>query len=145
MIMDGNRMVITDHPSDMDCTLIRGIRIKRCNGCAQCIKGDVPVCSIEDDITPVLSDMLNHETLEIRTDVLDGWFAMPMRKVIERLSNILQTFTDAGGNDPHSIDDVSLRKIVVKVRSESKVESLETDAVKLLKMGPVETISFDYE
>lgn len=141
-MMCEERFVLTDLPSDGDADGMVTTRTRRCRGCARCISTEPGRCDIDDDLTPLIERILANETLEIRTETRDSQFAMPMRKAMERLGNVLQSYTDAGGNTPLDISSVRLRCIIVKVRGETD-SIFEDNARKMLLKGPVRSIRFD--
>ena len=118
-------------------------RIRRCRGCAQCISTNMGSCSIDDDLTPALDRAMMSESLVIRTGISDSQFSMPMRKAVERLANILQSFTDAGHNTPLEKDSVDLRTIHIIVRGCTD-EGFQSYAEDLLLKGPVERVDFEF-
>jgi len=69
---------------------------------------------------------------------------MPMRKAVERLSNIFLAWTDAGWNVPQDIGKTSLREIVVSCAGEGS-EEFEHYMKEMLLKGPVKRISFEYK
>ena len=83
------------------------------------------------------------DTIEIRTGITDSQFSMPMRKAVERLANILQSFTDAGHNTPLEKDSVDLRTIRIIVRGCTD-EEFQSYAEDLLLKGPVERVDFEF-
>ena len=135
------RFVLTDLPSDDGFTVTA--RTRRCRGCAKCISTDMGRCSIEDDLSPALEKALMCDTIEIRTGITDSQFSMPMRKAVERLANILQSFTDAGHNTPLEKDSVDLRTIHIIVRGCAD-EGFQSYAEDLLLKGPVERVDFEF-
>ena len=136
------RFVLTDLPSDDGFTVTA--RTRRCRGCAKCISTDMGRCSIEDDLSPALEKALMCDTIEIRTGITDSQFSMPMRKAVERLANILQSFTDAGHNTPLDNDSVNLRRIRICVHGSQEDPRFESYARDLLEKGPVEKVNFIY-
>ena len=66
-------------------------------------------------------------------------------KLSERLSNELQAFTELGGNDPRSKEEVRLRRIVIVMRGDVEDrESFESETLESLRMGPMEEVEFEY-
>lgn len=135
------RFVLTDLPSD-EGFRVTG-RVRRCVGCAGCISDGMGRCSIDDDLTPLIGEILMCDTLEVHTSVTDAQFSMPMRKAMERISNILQSFTDAGHNTPLDKESVNLRTIRISVNGEPGDEGFRRYAEDLLLKGPVEAIILD--
>lgn len=135
------RFVLTDLPSD-EGFRVTG-RVRRCVGCAGCISDGMGRCSIDDDLTPLIGEILMCDTLEVHTSVTDAQFSMPMRKAMERISNILQSFTDAGHNTPLDKESVNLRTIRISVHGEPGDEGFRRYAEDLLLKGPVEAIILD--
>ena len=82
-------------------------------------------------------------TTEIYTGIADSQFSMPMRKAVERLANILQSFTDAGHNTPLEKDSVCLRGIRIIARG-SVDGTFQSYAEGLLLNGPVERVDFEF-
>ena len=136
-----HRFVLTDLPSD-DGFMVTA-RTRRCRGCAKCISTDMGRCSIEDDLSPALEKALMCDTIEIHTGITDSQFSMPMRKAVERLANILQSFTDAGHNTPLEKDSVCLRRIRIIARG-SVDGTFQSYAEGLLLKGPVEKVDFEF-
>ncbi len=136
-----HRFVLTDLPSD-EGFRVTG-RVRRCVGCAGCISDGMGRCSIDDDLTPLIGEILMCDTLEVHTSVTDAQFSMPMRKAMERISNILQSFTDAGHNTPLDKESVNLRTIRISVHGEPGDEGFRRYAEDLLLKGPVEAIILD--
>lgn len=135
------RFVLTDLPSD-EGFRVTG-RVRRCVGCAGCISDGMGRCSIDDDLTPLIGEILMCDTLGVHTGVTDAQFSMPMRKAMERISNILQSFTDAGHNTPLDKGSVKLRTIHISVHGEPGDEGFRRYAEDLLLKGPVEAIILD--
>lgn len=133
--------MLTDLPSD-EGFRVTG-RVRRCVGCAGCISDGMGRCSIDDDLTPLIGEILMCDTLEVHTSVTDAQFSMPMRKAMERISNILQSFTDAGHNTPLDKGSVKLRTIRISVHGEPGDEGFRRYAEDLLLKGPVEAIILD--
>ena len=138
-----DRFVLTDLPSEKADGIVTN-HTHRCRGCAGCISSNKGTCAIDDDFTNIIPEILSHRVLEIRTGIRDSQFRMPMRKAVERLSNVLQAFTDAGGNIPLDKDSVALREIDIIVDG-VRTDGFETYARELLDMGPVEEVTFRYE
>ena len=88
-------------------------RIRRCNGCSDCITDMRGGCSQPDTFSEEIPRILSSETLILITGADSGMVRMPMRKAVERLSNIFLAWTDAGWNVPQDIGMTSLREIVV--------------------------------
>ncbi|MGN0098725.1 MAG: hypothetical protein ACI38Y_05325 [Candidatus Methanomethylophilaceae archaeon] len=138
--MDG-KFILTDLPSD-EGFLVTG-RTRRCRGCAECISSNMGRCSIDDDLSPALEEALMCKTIDIHTGIADSQFAMPMRKAVERLANILQSFTDAGHNIPLEKDSVSLRGI--RIIAHDPIDgAFQSYAEDLLLKGPVERVDFEF-
>ncbi len=141
-MVGSNGFVLTDLPSDEGCAgYVRGRRMRRCVGCAKCISTAPGACAIDDEATPMLAASLAADVLEIRTSDDGGQFPMPMRKVVERLENILQAFTDAGGNVPLDRSAVGLSEIRIVLEG-GHGPDFEELATKMLLNGPVVRISF---
>lgn len=136
------RFMLTDLPSGEGFLVTS--RIRRCRGCAQCISTNMGSCSIDDDLTPALDRAMMSELLVIRTGISDSQFSMPMRKAVERLANILQSFTDAGHNTPLDNDSVNLRRIRICVHGSQEDPRFESYARDLLEKGPVEKVNIIY-
>ena len=134
--------VLTDLPSDTADGTVTS-RTHRCNGCAECISTRKGACAIHDGFSDIIPDVMSHRVLEIHTGISDAQFRMPMRKAVERISNILQAFTDAGGNDPLDSGSVRLRDVRVVVDN-GRQDGFEEYARDLLENGPVEKVEFVY-
>lgn len=135
------RFVLTDLPSE-EGFRVTG-RVRRCVGCAGCISDGMGRCSIDDDLTPLIGGILMCDTLEIHTGVTDSQFSMPMRKAVERISNVLQSFTDAGHNTPLDKESVDLRAVRISVHDGIVDEGFRRYAEDLLLKGHVETVILD--
>lgn len=129
-------------PSDGEVS-VRNMNIRRCRGCAGCMTDNRGRCSIDDDLTPVLEDVLSDDTLKMISDKDGHWFAMPMRKAVERLGNILEAWTSSGNNIPECDDAIALRNIIVVVEGPEDAE-FEQSAREVLEKGPV-SVCFEYE
>jgi multimeric flavodoxin WrbA len=125
------------------CDFLVTSRIRRCNGCSTCITSARGSCSQPDPLSQEIPRILGSDTLVIVSGVESDMIKMPMRKAVERLSNILLAFTDAGWNVPLDKDTTSLRKVVIEVDS-GRNEGFEHYMKEMLLKGPVETMEFRY-
>lgn len=137
------KTMLTDLPSG-DGFLVTS-KVRRCRGCAKCISSEPGMCSIDDELSCFLKDAMSITVLEIHTGISDSQFSMPMRKAMERLGNILQSYTDAGNNIPLDSESVDLESIEIRVHGSEKDDTFESYAEELLCKGPVKRISFFYE
>lgn len=129
-------------PSDGEVS-VRNMNIRRCRGCAGCMTDNRGRCSIDDDLTSVLEDVLSDDTLKIISDKDGHWFAMPMRKAVERLGNVLEAWTSSGNNIPECDDAIALRNIAVIIEGPHDAE-FEKSTRDVLEKGPV-SVCFEYE
>lgn len=136
------RMVLTtDAPMDGDIPVDeRGTR--RCKGCAKCMYESPGTCILEDSFSGIIPEILSSDELELHS-ALDGhWFAMPMRKAVERIGNVLEAWTESGNNEPRDPSEITIRHIVVVVPGPEDA-MFETSAREVLQKGPV-SITFRY-
>lgn len=120
---------------------LKDMRIRRCRGCVKCLTEHPGECEIDDGFTPLIAEILKSETLVI--DFTPEWGKVPdrVRKAVERLSNILDAYTDCGGNEPLPIDSVNLRRIEVVYRG-NFADRMESEIYGALRKGPVSDITF---
>jgi len=137
------RYVLADNPDAGPDFLVTS-RIRRCNGCSTCITSSPGRCSQYDALSPEIPRILSSEVLVIDSAVDGDMVRMPMRKAVERLSNIFLAWTDAGWNVPQDIGKTSLREIVVSCAGEGS-EEFEHYMKEMLLKGPVKRISFEYK
>lgn len=137
------RYVLADDPDAGPDFLVTS-RIRRCNGCSTCITSSPGRCSQYDALSPEIPRILSSDVLVIDSAVDGDMVRMPMRKAVERLSNIFLAWTDAGWNVPQDIDMTSLREIVVSCAGEGS-EEFEHYMREMLLKGPVQRISFEYK
>ncbi|MBQ3685705.1 MAG: hypothetical protein II933_04925 [Candidatus Methanomethylophilaceae archaeon] len=137
------RYVLADDPDAGPDFLVTS-RIRRCNGCSTCITSSPGRCSQYDALSPEIPRILSSDVLVIDSAVDGDMVRMPMRKAVERLSNIFLAWTDAGWNVPQDIGMTSLREIVVSCAGEGS-EEFEHYMREMLLKGPVQRISFEYK
>lgn len=136
-------LTLTSKPPKDGEISVRKMNIRRCRGCAGCMTDNRGRCSIEDDFSIILDGILSDESLRIVSDRDGHWFAMPMRKAVERLGNILEAWTSSGNNIPEHDCTIALRNITVITES-PKDDEFEQSAKSMLAKGPV-SVSFEYE
>lgn len=88
-----------------------------------------------------MDEILRHEELVVKMQSEHGTVPDVVRKVMERLSNILDAYTGCGGNEPIPVDNVSLRRIVFEYRDEF-ANRMESEMIGALKKGPVSDVIF---
>lgn len=132
---------ISDVPQD-DAVCLKEIGIRRCRGCVKCLTEHPMACDITDGFSDIIKTALDSDELVISIHPQNGRVPADIRKAVERLSNILEVFTDSGGNVPMSCDKVKLRHIIVIIHGELSDEGAESEIRDLLKKGPVESVSF---
>lgn len=137
------RYVLTDD-SGIGSDFLVTSRIRRCNGCSTCITSSPGRCSQYDDLSPEIPEILSSKVLVIESAVDGGMVRMPMRKAVERLSNIFLAWTDAGWNVPQDISRTSLREVLVSCAGEGS-EEFEHYMKEMLLKGPVQKIVFEYK
>lgn len=97
---------------------------------------------MDDDFSKVIPDIMSSDALEVHSDLDGNWFAMPMRKAVERIGNILEAWTDSGNNIPRDPSEIGLRRITVVVPlPEDPV--FEASAREVMEKGPV-SVEFRY-
>ncbi len=139
--MDADRFVLTDVP-DAGCdACLSDLRPRRCIGCVACLEKHPGHCAIADGFTPVMDEILRHRVLVMRVSPVRGKVPDAVRKAVERLSNVLDAYTDCGGNEPLPTDAVGLRSVVVEYRGDFE-DRMESEIARALKKGPVSDISF---
>lgn len=119
-------------------------RIRRCNGCSDCITDMRGGCSQPDTFSEEIPRILSSETLILITGADSGMVRMPMRKAVERLSNVLLAWTDAGSNVPLGKDMVAIRRIVIRYAGD-RDDAFERYMREMLFKGPIEEIAFEAE
>lgn len=117
------------------------MRIRRCVGCAKCLTATPGKCVIDDDFSPVLDAILGAPELVIRTGTEHGRMPDRVRKAVERLSNVLDAYTDVGGNTPLQNDGTRLRTVVFECRGGS-ADMMEPETAGALGKGPVSEVRF---
>ena len=139
--MDGERFVLADSP-DKPCDAdLSTLRIRRCRGCVKCLTDYKGRCEIGDQFTDIMDRVLRSEHLEIRISPEHGTVPDRVRKAVERLSNILDAYTDCGGNTPLPMDSVRLRTIEV-VYEGRFADRMESEIYGALYKGPVSDVRF---
>ncbi len=132
---------ISDVPQD-DAVCLKEIGIRRCRGCVKCLTEHPMACDISDDFSKVMETILDSEELVISLHPKNGRMPADVRKAVERLSNILEVFTDSGGNIPMNCDTVRLRDISVEIHGTLSDGEAESEIRDLLQKGPVKSVSF---
>ena len=140
-IMDADRFVIADREGFGGDVCLRDIRIRRCVGCVTCLTEHPGSCKIEDGFTDLLGEILDHEELVVSIEPEHGTVPDIVRKTMERLSNILDAYTECGGNEPIPADKVKLRRIVFECRGKF-ADRMESEMTGALRMGPVSDVIF---
>ena len=139
--MGCDRFVLTDTHDVQGDVCLADLRIRRCRGCVRCLTEHKGTCEIEDGFGPVLDDILQHEELVVRMAPERGAVPDRVRKAMERLSNILDAYTDCGGNEPLQIGSVKLRRIVFECRGEF-ADRMDSEMTGALCKGPVSEVNF---
>ncbi len=139
--MTDGRFVLTDSPDKQGDADLRTLRIRRCRGCVRCLTAHPGRCEIEDGFTGIIDAILGSNVLVIETSSEHGTVPDRVRKAVERLSNILDAYTDCGGNVPLSIDSVALRRVDVVYRGEFG-DRMESEIEGALRKGPVSDVTF---
>lgn len=140
-IMDADRFVIADREGFGGDVCLRDIRIRRCVGCVTCLTEHPGSCKIEDGFTDLLGEILDHEELVVSIEPEHGTVPDIVRKTMERLSNILDAYTECGGNEPIPADKVKLRRIVFECRGKF-ADRMESEMTGALRKGPVSDVIF---
>lgn len=133
--------VLTDSPGVPGDADLRTLRIRRCRGCVRCLTEHPGRCEIDDAFTGVMDRILASERLVISMSQEHGTVPDRVRKAVERLSNILDAYTDCGGNVPLSMDSVALRSVEVVYRGEFG-DRMESEIYGALRKGPVSDVTF---
>lgn len=139
--MGSDRFIFADSKDVRGDACLMDLRIRRCRGCVRCLTAHKGTCEIEDGFGPVLDEILRHEELVVRMAPERGAVPDRVRKAMERLSNILDAYTDRGGNEPLPIDSVKLRRIVFECRGEF-ADRMDSELTGALRKGPVSEIVF---
>lgn len=139
--MGCDRFVLTDTHDVRGDACLADLRIRRCRGCVRCLTEHKGVCGIEDGFGPVLDDILRHEELVVRMAPERGAVPDRVRKAMERLSNILDAYTDRGGNEPLPMGSVKLGRIVFECRGEF-ADRMDSEMTGALRKGPVSEVKF---
>ncbi len=139
--MGCDRFVLTDSRDVQGDACLADLRIRRCRGCVRCLTEHKGKCEIDDGFGPVLDDILQHEELVVRMAPERGAVPDRVRKAMERLSNILDAYTDCGGNEPLSMGSVKLRRIVFECRGEF-ADRMDSEMTGALRKGPVSEVNF---
>ncbi len=137
-------MVLSDAPEDGALSL-KGMGIRRCRGCVKCLTENHGGCAIDDGFSKAIPDILSAHTLYIDADTESGRLPLNILKAVERLSNVLEIYTDSGGNVPMSSDGVSLREVVFRIKGSMDKGPFEAEMVQNLRKGPVRDVRFEYE
>lgn len=136
-----SEIVLADAPGDGVLSL-KGVR--RCRGCVSCLTATPGACAISDSFSAEIPVILAADRLIIEVDAGSGRVPADIMKAVERLSNILEAYTDSGGNVPLPMESARLREIVFRVAGRVDDRDFEDEMVKNLRKGPVETVSFEY-
>lgn len=137
-------IVISDAPGEGTVTL-RSTGVRKCNGCAKCLTDHPGVCDLCDDFTSLIGQILDVDTLTFMVQFRDGRIPSDIAKAIERLSNVLDSYTDVGGNVPLPITMTRLRVVRFVVFGEADRAAFEASMRANLQKGPVESVVFAYE
>lgn len=139
--MGCDRFVLTDSKDVQGDACLADLRIRRCRGCVRCLTEHKGKCEIDDGFGPVLDEILQHEGLVVRMAPERGAVPDRVRKAMERLSNILDAYTDRGGNEPLSMGSVKLRRITFECRGEL-ADRMDSEMTGALRKGPVSEVNF---
>lgn len=136
-------MVLSDLPEE-GALCLKGLGIRRCRGCVKCLTENQGGCSIDDGFSEAIPNILSAHTLFIDSGTDSGRLPLNVLKAVERLSNILEIYTDSGGNVPRSSDDVALCKVVFRVKGDMDRDTFESEMTQNLLKGPVKDVQFEY-
>lgn len=139
--MGRDRFILTDAEGVPGDVCLADIRIRRCRGCVKCLTETPGKCVIEDDFSPMLDVILGTPQLIIRMGPEHGMMPDRVRKAVERLSNVLDAYTDVGGNIPLQNDETRLHSVVFECRS-GFADRMEPETVGALRKGPVSEVLF---
>lgn len=139
--MGRDRFILTDAEEIPGDVCLADIRIRRCRGCVKCLTETAGKCVIEDDFSPLLDVILGTTQLVIRMGPEHGMMPDRVRKAVERLSNVLDAYTDVGGNIPLENDETRLHSVVFECRS-GFADRMEPETVGALRKGPVSEVLF---
>lgn len=140
--MSRARFVLTDSQNVEGDACLVDLRIRRCRGCVKCLTEHPGTCEIDDGFTETMSEILTSEELVMHVTCEHGKVSDRARKAVERLSNILDAYTDCGGNVPLPLDSVKLRRVHV-VYSGNFADRMESEINGALRKGPVSDIIFE--
>lgn len=121
------------------------LRIRRCCGCVKCLTEEQGRCHIDDGFSGRFDDILGHRTLVFDVHPRGGRLPTIILKAVERVSNVLEAYTDSGGNVPLSCDSVALRDVEFHVHGDMDREDFEREMRADLEKGPVKAVSFFYD
>ncbi len=149
LAMDGPEKIfaLTDEPvEDDDGRLsVAGKRFRRCVGCVRCLTETPGRCVLKDGFPEISDRIMDSDVLEIRSEARKNNMSPAVLKLVERISNELQAFTELGGYEPRSVDDVRLRKIRIVMKGPMEDRgSFESETLESLRMGPVQEVEFEY-
>lgn len=135
-------MILSDRPQE-GATDLGSIAIRRCRGCVKCLTEGKGECHIDDRFSEILPDILASRDLTISVHPVDGRVPSMVTKAVERISNVLEAYTDSGGNRPLPEDSLGLRDVRFEVYGDLYRPQFESDMTGSLEKGPV-TVSFSY-
>ncbi|MBO4569561.1 MAG: hypothetical protein J5674_06425 [Candidatus Methanomethylophilaceae archaeon] len=141
------RFVLTDEPAEDDGmrVSVAGKRFRRCVGCVRCLTETPGRCVLKDGFPEISDRIMESDVLEIRSEARGNGMSPTVLKLAERLSNELQAFTELGGYEPKSVDDVRLRKIIIVMRGPLEDKgAFESETLESLRIGPVQNVEFEY-
>lgn len=130
--------------ADRDSFCLKDLHIRRCVGCVRCLTETPERCAIDDGFSNIIPRILRSNEVVITFSPTDGRIPATVIKAVERISNILEAFTDSGGNDPVTDDSVILKRIVFSVDGSPNDGCFESDMRSFLLKGPVTEVSFEY-
>lgn len=145
--MESEQKVLTiqDDPSRGNGISVKGMSIRKCNGCVKCVTTNPGKCALDDEFSPIIDLLASHDILRFISAIEDNGFPGTMTKTVERISNILQAYTELGGNIPLETEGFRLNKVEIAAIGEPDDRGLfERNLTAALKMGPIETIVFEY-
>ena len=124
---------------------LRDLGIRRCCGCVKCLTAEQGGCHIDDGFSKLFPDIMGSGTITFDIHPRDGRIPTIALKAVERISNVLEAFTDSGGNVPLPGDSVALRRVVFRVHGDMDRAPFEKDMRDDLLKGPVEDVEFVYD
>lgn len=136
-------IVLSDRPEDGSVGL-RDLGLRRCRGCVKCLTENPGTCVIADGLSDMMPRILSADRLVIRFSPISGRVPADIMKAVERISNILEVYTDSGGNIPRPIEGTNLRTVEFDVVGDIVSGPFETEMESNIRKGPVTNVEFRY-